>query len=129
MRKFVRHFVGIAAVAALVVLLLVWANSGWRPIPSFRGQLAARIDVARGQYKILTFGLPSADRPQYATLLRQHYGVEMKVVAGCEVRPSLMDYVAAYNNVSIEAVNRKFGRDVFKETYDEVKKDKKQTHR
>jgi hypothetical protein len=129
MRRFVRNLVTVVAAVALVALLLVWANSGWRPLPSFRGQLTARIDVARGQYKILTFGLPSADRPQYATLLRQRYGVEMKVVAGCVVTPSLLDYVAAYNNVSGNAIKHKFGHDVFQEIHDEVKKSWEQTHR
>jgi hypothetical protein len=110
------------AVAVMVVLLLVWDTSGWWPLPSAFGKHDARVDVAHGNYKVLTYGLADPSRSEYSTQLRQRYGVELHAVAGCIVSKSVVDYVAAYNEVSITAVKNKFGRDIFKETYNEVNK-------
>jgi hypothetical protein len=48
--------------------------------------------------------------------LRERYGVEERVAAGCVVSESLLAYVGSYNRVSMSAVNRQFGRDVFQES-------------
>jgi hypothetical protein len=40
-----------------------------------------------------------------------------QVVAGCLVSPPLLAYAEGYNRVSMNAANRKFGRDVFKESF------------
>jgi hypothetical protein len=49
-------------------------------------------------------------------LLRERYGIEERVVAGCVVSQSLLAYVQGYNRASMSAANHKFGRDVFQET-------------
>jgi hypothetical protein len=49
-------------------------------------------------------------------LLRERYGIEERFVAGCMVDRPLFDYAEAYNTISMSAINRKFGRDVFQET-------------
>lgn len=61
-------------------------------------------------------------------LLRQRYGVEFKAVSGCIVWKSLEDYVAAYNGVSENAANRKFGHDIFKEVSEEARNDWEREH-
>jgi len=48
--------------------------------------------------------------------LRERYGIENRVVAGCIVSPPLLAYTEGYNRVSMAAANRKFGHDVFKES-------------
>lgn len=109
----------LARVTVLMLTLLLatvlWAVSG-----SLRGRIAAHYDIARGHYYLLAYGLPTASRPEYARLLRERYGVEFRAVAGCVVTPTLVDYVDGYDSVSMTAVNRKFGRDVFKETMAEA---------
>jgi hypothetical protein len=126
MRRFIRIFVGVAAVTAPVVLLMAWDSSGWRPLSSALGKHNAHRDVASGRYKILTYGIANPEGSPYANLLRERYGVELHAMAGCIVSKSLVDYVAAYNEVSTTAVRGKFGRDVFRETHDEVEKSRKQ---
>jgi hypothetical protein len=128
MRRFIRNLIGAVAVVAMVILLFMWDSSGWWPIPSIRGQHDARVDVAHGNYKVLTYGIADPSRSEYSTQLRQRYSVELHAVAGCTVSKSLVDYVAAYNEVSIAAVKNKFGRDIFKETYDEAVKNWKLAH-
>ena len=79
----------------------------------FADKIDAHIDLARGQYKLFGYGLPSPWRASYVAALRQRYGVEFHAVAGCIVSKAQQDYVAAYDDLSTEAVNRKFGHDVF----------------
>jgi len=63
----------------------------------------------------------------YSNLLHQRYGVEFQAVAGCIVSKALVDYVTAYNEVSMAAVNNKFGRNIFKEIYNVTKENGKQS--
>jgi hypothetical protein len=68
----------------------------------------------------LGYGLPLRSQPEYARLLRDRYRIEFRAVAGCVVSRTLVDYVEGYDGVSMTAANRKFGRDVFKETMAEA---------
>jgi hypothetical protein len=120
MREFIRrHRVLTASIAALATLIL--CSALWSATASARGEMFARYDVSRGHYEVLGYGLPVAWRPEYALLLQERYGVKFRPVAGCIVSTALVAYVDAYNRVSIEAVNRKFGHDVFKECSDEAR--------
>jgi hypothetical protein len=107
----------VMAVPGLVAVLVVW----WLAAP-IRGSLAARIEVAKGHFRLLTYGLPVSWLREYAALLRERYGVEVHAVAGCVVSQALISYVDSYDRVSTVAANRKFGRDVFKECEEEVQK-------
>lgn len=127
MKRTIRILVSVGVVAVLAVLLLVWGGSGWWPVPTVSGRIEARMDVAHGKYLVLGYGLPDRSRTGYATLLRQRYGVELRAVAGCIVSKSLQDYVDAYDGISIDAANRRFGHDIFKETRDEAEKEWKRT--
>ncbi|MFZ1087414.1 MAG: hypothetical protein WAN35_20815 [Terracidiphilus sp.] len=122
MRKFVRNILIVGVVAVLATLLINWDSYGYWPLPSMFGRHDARVDVAHGRFKILTYGLPTQLHQQYGLLLRQRYGVEIQAVAGCIVARYQQDYVDAYNEVSSSAIKRKYRRDIFKEANDEIKK-------
>ena len=117
---FDRHKV-LLAILGLGTALVTW----WLAAP-VRGSLSAHIDVARGHYRLLTYGLPVSWLPEYADLLRERYGVEVHAVAGCVLSPTLMSYVDNYDRVSTAAANRKFGHDVFKECADDAQKNLEQ---
>jgi hypothetical protein len=102
-------------------LLLVSLAAWWIAAP-VRGKFAAHLDVARGNYRLLTFGLPPSWRGEYARLLRERYGVELKPVAGCIVSQGLIWYVDAYDEVSAAAATRKYGHDIFEECEKEARK-------
>ena len=110
MRGLFRTYKWLVAILGLVFVLVV----GWIAAP-IRGSLSAHIDVARGHYKLLTYGLPVSWLPEYAALLRERYGVEVHAVAGCVVSLSLISYVRNYDRISMAATNRRYGHDVFKE--------------
>jgi hypothetical protein len=55
--------------------------------------------------------------------LRQRYGIEERIAAGCVFFESLRAYTEGYNTVATDAAKRKSGRDIFKETVaDAIKK-------
>jgi hypothetical protein len=98
------------------LLVLCWFSS---LTPQMRGRVAAHVDIRRGRYQMLGYGLPSPSRPEYARCLRERYKIEFRPVAGCMVSESLVSYVNAYDSVIEEAARAKFGRDVVKECADE----------
>src|SRR5581483_12227336 len=106
MKTFFRNHKKFAAVIVVGLLLVGW----WFSV-SARGYFGARFDVARGHYEVQSMGLRFAWSSNYAHLLRERYGIEDRVVAGCVVSESLRSYVNAYNEVTWAAAKRKFGRD------------------
>ena len=94
-----------------------------------RGSLDASRDVARGHYYEMRPPGSSVDfkdsylHREYARLLKSRYGIEEKSQSvppmpweGCVQWNSTTPYTEGYNAVSTAAANRKFGRDVFKES-------------
>src|SRR5262249_44501048 len=116
--QFMRHHRKLTAVILVAGFLMAWAT--WELSASIRGQVVARIDIARGKYRVLGFGLPPSWQPEYARLLRERYGIEYRPVAGCIVSESLVSYVHGYTLVSMAAANRKFGHDVFEESAEDA---------
>lgn len=96
--------------------LVVCADLSREYTAPMRGRLAAHFDVWRGHYVVLAYGLPSPWRPQYAQLLRDRYGIEVRTVAFCIVSKTLRSYADSYDAVSEAAANQKFEHDVFKES-------------
>jgi len=120
MRDFVRKHKILTGSIALVAGLIIWSVF-WSVTASARGELVARYDISRGHYEVQGYGLPVPWRPEYARLLQERYGVNFRTVALCIVSTTLVSYVDSYNKVSAEAVNRKFGHDVFKECSDDAR--------
>ena len=114
-----RKHMGLAAVVALG--LLVMGCCGWEFSASVRGRIAAHVDVARGHYRTLGYGLPVSWLPEYARLLRGRYGIEYRAVAGCIVSQSLIAYVEAYDAVSSAAAKNRFRHDVFRECAEDAR--------
>jgi hypothetical protein len=108
----------LAALSSFVIVLFGWW--AWDASAHIRGQFAARNDISRGHYRILAAGTPAPERAVYVRLMRERYGVEVRIVAGCVVSESLFAYTQGYNAVSREAVERRFGKDVFEATLAEA---------
>jgi hypothetical protein len=106
-------------IAAIVILPIggywIWSGSA-----ALRGRWIASHDLGHGHYRILAYGLPPAGVAEYRDLLGRRYGVEYRQVALCIVSGPLVSYADAYNGVSVPAIERKFGPDVFRKTWDEA---------
>ena len=101
---------------ALLPIVILWLGyAGWESSARFRGRTVARFELAHGRYEILTLGLPTPWRPEFARHLEERYGIKLRVVAGCIVSESLLEYVAGYNAVMALGAHRKFGRSVIEE--------------
>jgi len=112
-----RHKIRSAITASLCCLIL--GSEVWSLSAAFRGEMAARYDVAMGRYEELGYGLPVPWRREYVRLLRKRYRIEFHSVALCIVSEDLITYANSYNRVSSEAAIRKFGHDIFKECLEE----------
>jgi len=104
-----------AALIVGVFALVISAESMREYTAPMRGRLTAHYDVWRGHYVVLAYGLPLPWRSQYAQLLRERYGVEVRTVALCIVSETLRSYADSYDEVSAADANHRFGRDIFKE--------------
>ena len=116
LKAFVRKHTVLTGVA---VILVCWI--GWDASASMRGRIHAHFDIALGHYKVLGYGMPSPWRDEYVRLLKERYGIEFHEAALCIVSRSLVAYVDAYDEVSAEAAQRKFGHDIFEETAAEAR--------
>ena len=68
---------------------------------------------------VLGYGLPPISVVEYRQILQERYGVEYRQVALCIVSSSLDSYADAYE-VSTAAIESRFGRGVFKKSWDEA---------
>jgi len=116
--QFIRNHRRLAALltVASAIVAVVAGFWGWELSAQMRGQVVARLDLARGHYEVLSYGLPVVWHSEYTRTLREHYGIEERLVAGCVVTKALVAYADAYNEVIFTAANQKFGRDVFRES-------------
>lgn len=101
MRAFSTNRRKCGAGAGFVVVMLLAMLGTWSATASVRGRMAARFDLRRGRYKILSYGLPPLWLPEYARLLKERYGVELHPVAGCIVSKTLFSYVDSYDDVVV----------------------------
>jgi hypothetical protein len=104
MKDFVRNHRKLAAIMGVVIVVVAaWMLSDATAF--IQGESLARVDIARGRYVELGYGLPAPWVPEYTRLLRERYGVEHRPVAGCLVSKSLVSFVRAYNSVSTAPPN------------------------
>jgi hypothetical protein len=47
---------------------------------TWRGRLAAHMDIRRGHYIVLAYGLPPFGAPEYARILKEQYAIEFHYV-------------------------------------------------
>jgi hypothetical protein len=121
MNTFLAKHKRLLAAIGLTLLLPVplqtwWLNAGTR------GTLHARFDLWRGHYAIHTYGLDLSGR-EYAQLLKARYGINTHVDALCIVSREEISYADSYNKLSTVAANHKFRHDVFKECYEESRRE------
>ena len=74
----------------------------------------ATADFARNVYRIYVVGKRPATSA-YDEYLKERYGVLMTPIAGCIISDGIEGAQEGYNSTMKPLLNRKFGRDIFKE--------------
>ena len=72
-----------------------------------RGKADARKDIAAGVLAVETFGLGAGGR--HVQLVRERFGIDTRIVAGCGVNDEILGHAAGYNKVSEAEIDRRFG--------------------
>lgn len=110
----------LASIGILMALILMaWI---WDLTAGARGTLEARLDLERGRYAILAYGLPPGGRDEYTRLLRERYGIERRQIALCIVDRSTVAFADSYNHVSVAAAQKKFGQEIFEQTWQDAQR-------
>jgi hypothetical protein len=100
-----------------IVFVLCTANVLWSYLAAWRGRLAAHMDLRRGHFIVLAYGLPPFGAPEYARILKEQYAIEFHYVDFCTVSTTLRAYADGYDELSGAAAKRKFGGDVFEKSW------------
>src|ERR1044071_335166 len=74
----------------------------------------AENDFANNVYRIFVVG-KRPEKSAYDDYLKEHYGVLVTPIAGCLVSEGIIGAEQGYNSTMKPSLNRKFGRDIFKE--------------
>ncbi len=74
----------------------------------------AEHDFAKNVYRIFVVGRRPLENA-YDDYLKEHYGVRVTPIAGCVVSDGIIGAEQNYNSTMKPLLNRKFGRDIFKE--------------
>jgi hypothetical protein len=81
---------------------------------SKKARAMAAADFTRHVYRIFVVGKRPATSA-YDEYLKERYGVLMTPIAGCVVSDGIEGAQDGYNSTMRPLLNRKFGRDIFKE--------------
>ena len=100
-----------------IVFALCAADVLWSYSAAWRGRLAAHLDLRRGHYIVLAYGLPPFGAPEFASILKEQYAIEFHYLDFCTVSRTLQAYADGYDELSVAAAKRKFGDDVFEKSW------------
>lgn len=81
---------------------------------SSKAREMAESDFAKNLYRIFVVGKRPA-KSAHDDYLKEHYGVLVTPIAGCIVSEGVIGAEEGYNSTMKPLLNRKFGRDIFKE--------------
>lgn len=115
-KTFLRNHKILLSIVGLLFALCA-ADVLWSHSAVWRGRLAAHMDLRRGHYIVLAYGLPRFGAPEYARILKEQYAIEFHYVGFCTVSRTLRAYADGYDELSGAAAKRKFGDDVFEKSW------------
>ena len=80
-----------------------------------RGGRAAAMDHQNGVYELHLYGVPEPWDDLLVRLMDERYGVRLRRVGFCQVRPEAVAYANGYNAMSSDLLDQKFGKDIYGE--------------
>jgi hypothetical protein len=113
--------------AALWLLLMAGfahgqkAPAGYSQADYERGRTDAQNDVSRGVLVYEFAGLPAASDDEEIRLLKERYHIELRRVAGEEIRIDAISHMVGYNEISLPEIERRFGKGILEKVDQEAK--------
>lgn len=92
------------------------------------GRADAARDIARGYFAVEEFGRLPVFEDEYVKLAAKRYGIHVKVLAGCIVDEEIAGHAKGYNEISMPAIERRFGKSALLETENEVQRQWEKKH-
>ena len=114
----------IFALLAIIPLWIAWDIVTCFCDPVVRGKTDAMYDYSRGIKSIQVYGLPGGCTYGYNQLLLEKYHV-LRINLGCTSTFEEALYQDSYNEKATELINKRYGKDIFKEISDEACRSKK----
>src|SRR5215216_3046629 len=84
------------------------------------GQADAKNDLKNGKMVYKIAGLGFQEEEICKLILLRDYEIELERVAGCEIEEKLGDYKDGYNEVMIEAIEKRYGNDIFDKAFEQA---------
>lgn len=86
-------------------------------ISAYRGRRNAQRDIAAGDLRLKTYGLPDFKfSEEYERVIDQKYHIKTDWVAYCVVNERIAAYARAYNEVSVAAIEKRYGAGILEAT-------------
>ena len=84
-----------------------------------KGKIEATQDIKRNIYIVKGYGLPffndypwPSPEDIYQAILKEKYNITIKLIGGCVVDDKTRDYIVGYDDVSIAAMESKWGKGI-----------------
>ncbi len=78
---------------------------------AIEGHAAALKELAAGRLALETYGLPSRSRGAYIDILKEKYGIQLRMTAGCIVNSTITGHARGFNETMMAEITKRFGPD------------------
>lgn len=102
------------------------SSRGYSKTAYKQGIADAKAEVAKGNLALETFGLQTVGGSAYQQHLKDQYGIESRVVAGCVIDYEILGHARGFNEVMTAEIEKKWPQDVFKEAEEMARQEQKQ---
>ncbi len=85
-----------------------------------RGKADAKKDIQAEILAVETYGFRMNGDGGESQLLRNHYNIDTRIVAGCVVNKKIIGHAKGYNEVSRAEIERRFGKDIWGKIREEM---------
>jgi hypothetical protein len=105
------------------------APAGYPQADYQRGRTDAQNDISRGVLVYEYAGLPAPTDEEETRILKERYHIELRRVAGDEVRIDAISHMVGYNEISLPEIQRRFGKDILQKVDEEAKANYAKQHK
>lgn len=102
------------------------SSRGYSKTAYKQGIADAKAEIAKGSLALETFGLQAGGGSVYQQHLKDKYGIELRVVAGCVIDYEILGHARGFNEVMKAEIEKKWPQDVFKEAEEKTRQKQKQ---